>query len=218
MNSWQTFFEQEQRLPYYAALMEQVELAYAHDQVFPPKAALFAAFEMTPLDQVRVVIVGQDPYHDEHQAHGLAFSVEQGPNPPSLRNIFKLLEKDTGIVRTDGNLTDWATQGVLLLNRVLSVKAHTAGSHKTLGWQMFTQHVIEYLNEHCKGLVFVLWGKEAQEVKPWIEEGKHSIVESVHPSPLAAHRGFFESGCFRKIDAYLQQQGGQRIDWRDHGK
>lgn len=183
--------------------------------VFPPGAEMFNAFQFTPFDQVRVVILGQDPYHGPGQAHGLCFSVRKGVRPPpSLQNIFKELHQDLDVPKPEhGELTQWAQQGVLLLNTVLSVRAHSANSHRGKGWEQFTDRVIELLNAQREGLVFVLWGSAAGRKAEMIDAQRHLILRSPHPSPLSAHRGFFGCRHFSQINAHLQRQGGAPIDW-----
>lgn len=186
-----------------------------HD-VFPPDAQLLRALLLTPLDAVRVVILGQDPYHGAGQAHGLSFSVERGvPIPPSLRNIFKELQQDLGVpTPAHGDLTRWAEQGVLLLNTVLSVRAHSANSHRGQGWEQLTDTVIEVLNAKCQGLVFVLWGAAAGKKAKMIDPARHQILRAPHPSPLSAYRGFLGCRHFSKINAHLERTGLSPIDWR----
>jgi uracil-DNA glycosylase len=183
--------------------------------VFPPGAEMFNAFAFTPFDQVRVVILGQDPYHGPDQAHGLCFSVRKGVRPPpSLQNIFKELHEDLDVpAPSHGELTSWAEQGVLLLNTVLSVRAHQANSHRGQGWEQFTDRVIRLLNEDKEGLVFVLWGSAAGRKAEMIDANRHLILRSPHPSPLSAYRGFFGSRHFSRINAHLESRGGAPIDW-----
>jgi uracil-DNA glycosylase len=183
--------------------------------VFPPGAEMFNAFAFTPFDQVRVVILGQDPYHGPGQAHGLCFSVRKGVRPPpSLQNIFKELHQDLDVPEpAHGELTAWAEQGVLLLNTVLSVRAHSANSHRGQGWEQFTDRVIELLNAEREGLVFVLWGSAAGRKAEMVDDNRHLILRSPHPSPLSAHRGFFGCKHFSQINAHLERQGGAPIDW-----
>lgn len=186
-----------------------------HD-VFPPDAQLLRALQLTPLDAVRVVILGQDPYHGAGQAHGLSFSVERGvPIPPSLRNIFKELHQDLGVpTPAHGDLTRWAEQGVLLLNTVLSVRAHSANSHRGQGWEQLTDTIIEVLNAQCQDVVFVLWGAAAGKKAKMIDSARHPILRAPHPSPLSAYRGFLGCKHFSKINAHLERIGLSPIDWR----
>jgi uracil-DNA glycosylase len=185
--------------------------------IYPPRLQIFNAFNHTPFDQVRVVIIGQDPYHGPGQAHGLSFSVPVNlkPLPPSLQNIDKELASDLGIEQpAHGDLTAWAQQGVLLLNATLTVEAAQAGSHQQRGWESFTDATITALNQQRDGLVFILWGSYAQKKGAVIDGQRHLILKSPHPSPLSAHRGFFGSKPFSATNLYLQQQGQQPVDWR----
>lgn len=188
----------------------------AGKQIFPRANHWFHALDSTPLDDVRVVILGQDPYHGPGQAHGLCFSVQEGvKTPPSLVNIYKELEADIGIPPPNhGNLDKWAKQGVLLLNAVLTVEAHQAGSHQGKGWEKFTDAVIRLVDMRPQPSVFILWGSYAQKKAGFIDSNKHLVLKSVHPSPLSAHRGFFGSKPFSKTNAFLQQQGMDPIDWQ----
>lgn len=183
--------------------------------IYPKPKEYFAAFNTTPLDKVRVVILGQDPYHGEGQAHGLCFSVRPGVKfPPSLQNIFKELETDLKVPRPDhGCLISWAKQGVLLLNASLTVESGKAGSHQKRGWEEFTDYAINYLNNEREGLVFLLWGSFAQKKGEFINRKKHLVLEAPHPSPLSSHRGFFGCRHFSKTNAYLVARGGKPIDW-----
>ncbi len=185
-------------------------------RVFPPGKDIFNAFAYTPFESVRVVILGQDPYHGQGQAHGLCFSVKQGiKTPPSLQNIFKELHHDLGVSPPNhGELTHWAQQGVLLLNTVLTVRAHEANSHRNKGWEQFTDQVITLLNEKREGIVFVLWGSAAGRKSSMIDSNKHRILRSPHPSPLSAHRGFFGCRHFSQINAHLSGLGEAPIDWQ----
>lgn len=201
---------------YWAELSERVEQAYASGTVYPARENLFAAFHSTPPDQVRVVILGQDPYHEPNQAHGLSFSVEKGVKiPKSLGNIYKELESDLGITPpAHGCLRAWAEKGVLLLNSVLTVEAHKAGSHRSFGWERFTDDVIRATNSLPQPIVFVLWGAYAQKKAGLIRrEHPRLILESPHPSPLSAYRGFFGSRPFSKINDFLTEQGETPIDF-----
>ena len=196
-----------------AAYLRQRKAAGA--RIYPPGAEIFAAFEATPFDAVKVVVLGQDPYHGPGQAHGLCFSVRPGVDvPPSLLNIYKQLERDTGFVRPDhGYLMDWARRGVLLLNSVLTVEAGQAGSHQGRGWEGFTDHVVDTLNREREGLVFLLWGSYAQKKGAVIDTGRHRVLKAPHPSPLSAHRGFLGCGHFSKANEYLARRGLGAIDW-----
>jgi uracil-DNA glycosylase len=184
--------------------------------IYPPGAQMFVALDATPFDTVKVVILGQDPYHGPGQAHGLSFSVPPGvPVPPSLRNIFAEIERDLGIAAPDhGCLLPWARQGVLLLNAVLSVQAGQAGSHQGKGWEGFTDHIVETLSRECEGLVFMLWGSYAQAKGSIIDNRRHCVLRAPHPSPLSAHRGFIGCGHFGKANRWLQGEGRAAIDWR----
>lgn len=210
-----------------AALASEFDQPYMHDlkaflveeranhQVFPPGKDMFNAFWYTPLHAVRVVILGQDPYHGPGQAHGLCFSVKKGvPPPPSLVNMFKELETSLGVPRSShGELTSWARQGVLLLNTVLSVRAHQANSHQGKGWETFTDRAIEAVNDQREGVVFVLWGAPARKKARMIDQRRHRVLEAPHPSPLSAHNGFFGCGHFAKINEHLRARGEAPIDW-----
>lgn len=210
MKNWQHFFAEEQKKPYFIELMRRVNEAYASGKVFPEKSAIFRAFDLTSYDNVKVVIFGQDPYHNG-QATGLAFSVPNNDKlSKSLANIFSELENDMGIVRKNGDLCDWAKQGVLLLNTVLTVEAHQANSHKNIGWQEFIEHVIDYLNQK-ENIIYILWGKQAQRLKPLITNG--TFIESAHPSPLSAYRGFFKSCPFSQVNDYLAKKNEQIVKW-----
>ena len=188
---------------------------YRTHTVYPDMYDLYNCFKFTPFEKVKAVLLGQDPYHNEGQAHGLCFSVQKGvQNPPSLENIFKELQSDIGCARPKtGDLTKWAKEGVLLLNTSLSVRAHQANSHSKCGWAWFTDNVIQLLSEQKENLVFILWGGNARSKKPLIDKRKHFIVESAHPSPLSAYNGFFGSKPFSQTNEYLQSKGISPIDW-----
>ena len=211
---WRTALAAEFAAPYFAELQAFVAAQRAAGEVFPPSGDVFNALELTPLDQVRVVILGQDPYHDDGQAHGLSFSVRAGIRPPpSLRNIFKELEADVGIVPpASGSLEAWARQGVLLLNTVLTVQAHAPHSHRGRGWERFTDKVIACVNAR-PGMAFLLWGKPAQ-MKAAAIDARHLVIQTAHPSPLSARRGFFGSRPFSQVNAYFRARGEPEIDWR----
>ena len=218
--SWQVVIGEEFNKPYMQALRDFLKQEKVLGKViYPPSSLIFNAFNHTPFEQVRVVIIGQDPYHGVGQAHGLSFSVPQGVAlPPSLMNIFKEISADLNIsmstkINQSGDLTPWANQGVLLLNATLTVEQGKAGSHQNHGWETFTDAAITALNAHREGLVFVLWGSYAQKKGAFIDEQKHLVLKSVHPSPLSAHRGFFGNHQFSKINAYLTQHGQTPIDW-----
>lgn len=219
--SWLAVIGDELEKPYMQALRHFLKEEKAAGKViFPPSSLIFNAFNHTPFEQVRVVIIGQDPYHglDKSipQAHGLSFSVPQGIDlPPSLQNIFKEISSDLGIkMSRNGDLTPWADQGVLLLNATLTVEQSNAGSHQGKGWEQFTDAAITALNAHREGLVFVLWGSYAQKKGAFIDESKHLVLKSVHPSPLSAHRGFFGNRQFSQINQCLIQQNQTPIDWQ----
>ena len=212
---WEAALRPEFSKPYYRSLFEQVREAYRMHQVFPPKSEIFKAFDLTPLEQVKVVILGQDPYHGENQAEGLCFSVRKGIKiPPSLENIYKELYDDIGCdIPKHGSLVSWAKQGVLLLNTVLTVQAHQAFSHAEFGWQEFTDAAIRILNAQDRPIVFFLWGKPAQKKKAMLTNPKHLILCAPHPSPLSAYRGFFGSKPFSQANAFLQAHGETPIEW-----
>ena len=219
--SWQAMIGEELNKPYMQSLRDFLKQEKAAEKtIYPPSPLIFNAFNQTPFDKVRVVIIGQDPYHGDDkgkaQAHGLSFSVPQGVKiPPSLRNIFKEIEADLGIkMSSEGDLTPWAQQGVLLLNATLTVEIGNAGSHQKRGWETFTNAAITALNKHREGLVFVLWGSYAQKKGEIIDTNKHLVLTSPHPSPLSAHRGFFGNHQFSKINAYLTKRGETTIDWQ----
>lgn len=213
--SWLAHLKAEFEQPYVADLLTFLVAENADHTVFPPDSEVFNAFAQTPFDQVRVVILGQDPYHGLGQAHGLCFSVRPGvPVPPSLKNIFKECNAALGLsIPHHGDLTSWAKQGVLLLNTVLTVRANQAHSHRNKGWERLTDRVIEVLNEQCEGLVFVLWGSAAGKKAQMIDGGKHLVLRAPHPSPLSAYRGFFGCGHFQQINAHLEARDEPPIDW-----
>ncbi|MBT0548627.1 uracil-DNA glycosylase [Riemerella anatipestifer] len=199
---------------YFKNLWQKVKQEYQQYKCFPPKEQIFRAIELTPFEEVKVVILGQDPYHNDFQANGLCFSVsDQVPAPPSLRNIFKELQDDLGIIKTSNELDSWAKQGVLLLNATLTVKAHEANSHKDLGWETFTDFIIKEISDKKENIVFVLWGSFAQKKAQFIDARKHYIVKTAHPSPLSAHRGFIGSKPFSKINNYLLSKNKEEIKW-----
>lgn len=212
--SWETFVKGEWGKPYFLALSAFLKDAYATRTVYPPKVQVFSAFK-TDLNGVKVVIIGQDPYHGPGQAHGLAFSVcESVPVPPSLRNMFQEINTDTGApIPSSGNLQRWADQGVLLLNNTLTVEAGQAGSHRNKGWETFTDMMIRVLNAEREHLVFLLWGRDARNKKSLIDPSRHLILEAPHPSPLSAHAGFFGCRHFSKANAYLLAHGKEAIAW-----
>lgn len=213
-DSWKSFLEAEFQKPYFKELSKFLHEAYATRTVFPAKTQVFQAFT-TDLNAVKVVILGQDPYHTPGAAHGLAFSVPNSqPIPPSLINIYKEIDAEYGKHRSKtGNLSDWQKQGVLLLNNVLTVEAHRAGSHRGKGWETFTEAVVQYLDEKCDHLVFLLWGRDARSKASLINQEKHLVLESPHPSPLSAHSGFFGNNHFKKANEFLKKQGKSEIIW-----
>lgn len=213
--SWQPYLKAEFEQPYFQQLSQFLKSAYQTQTVYPPRPQVFAAFDLCPLDQVKVVIIGQDPYHGPNQANGLCFSVrDQIPIPPSLQNIFKEINQDLGVpLPTTGNLERWAKQGVLLLNNTLTVQAHQAGSHRGRGWEEFTQHMISLLNQQRTGLVYLLWGRDARNKKDLIDDENNLILEAAHPSPLSAHNGFFGCRHFSQTNNYLLLQGQEPINW-----
>lgn len=213
--SWRERLQPEFDAPYFEQLTDFVRHEYATTRVYPPGREMFAAFEACPFERVKVVILGQDPYHEPGQAHGLCFSVNDGvPFPPSLQNIFKEIHDDIGTpIPMSGNLTRWANQGVLLLNATLTVRAHQAGSHQNRGWERFTDAVIHRLAEEREHLVFILWGAYAQRKGEFIDRAKHLVLQSPHPSPLSAHRGFFGNHHFSRTNEYLMAHGIEPILW-----
>ena len=213
--SWRSHLQGEFDKPYFATLTQFVRSEYATRQIFPPGRQIFNAFDLCPFDRVKVVIIGQDPYHDDGQANGLCFSVNPGtPFPPSLQNIFKEISDDLGRpMPTDGDLSRWARQGVLLLNATLTVRAHQAGSHQGKGWEQFTDAVIHELSAHRDHLVFMLWGSYAKAKGAQIDTSRHCILTAAHPSPLSAYRGFFGCHHFSLANAYLTSHGLPPIDW-----
>lgn len=215
-NDWLEPLTPEFKKPYYAQLYKKVKEEYATRKIFPPADDIFNAFEFTPLSQVKVVILGQDPYHGDGQAHGLCFSVKPDVDiPPSLVNIYKELHDDLGLyIPNHGYLEKWAKQGVMLLNTVLTVRAHQANSHRGIGWEEFTDAAIRILNEQDRPMVFLLWGKPAQMKKSMLHNPKHLILTAPHPSPLSAHRGFFGCKHFSKTNEFLEANGLTPIDWQ----
>jgi len=214
-NSWLSILSDEFESSYFFELKKFLIEEKKQFQIYPPGSDIFAAFNYTPFDNVRVVILGQDPYHGAGQANGLCFSVKPGiRKPPSLQNIFKELKSDLGFeIPENGNLEKWAKQGVLLLNATLTVRANQAGSHQNKGWEQFTDKAIQQLSENKEKLVFILWGKFAQAKEVLIDANKHFVIKSPHPSPFSADRGFFGSKPFSKTNTYLINQGLDAIDW-----
>lgn len=213
--SWQEKLQQEFDEPYFEELIQFVKREYTQGTCYPPGNLIFNAFNLCPLSKVKVVLIGQDPYHEPGQAHGLCFSVNDGvPFPPSLRNIFQEIQTDLGTpVPASGNLTRWAEQGVLLLNATLTVRAHAAASHQKHGWERFTDAVIRLVSAECEHVVFILWGSYAQSKAALIDSTKHCVLRSAHPSPLSAYRGFFGNHHFSLCNQYLQQHNIKPIDW-----
>ena len=213
--TWKQVLQPEFDKDYFAALTNFVRQEYHTTTVYPPGALIFNAFNLCPFERVKVVIIGQDPYHGPGQAHGLCFSVNDGVQmPPSLQNIFKEIHDDLGSpIPSTGNLTRWAEQGVLLLNATLTVRAHQAGSHQRRGWEEFTDAVIRKLAEEREHLVFILWGAYAQKKGAFIDRSKHLVLTSVHPSPLSAYHGFFGNHHFSRANAYLVEHGLSPINW-----
>lgn len=213
---WERALSPEFRKPYYRKLFTTVGEEYRTRKIYPPAEDIFNAFHFTPLPEVKVVILGQDPYHEEGQAHGLSFSVRPGVDiPPSLVNIYQELHDDLGCyIPNNGCLEKWAHQGVLLLNTVLTVRAHQANSHQHIGWEEFTDAAIRVLAGQDRPMAFLLWGRPAQKKKEMITNPKHLVLTSSHPSPLSAYRGFFGSRPFSRINAYLEKNGLQPIDWQ----
>lgn len=215
-NDWLAPLTPEFAKPYYRELYKKVKEEYATHMIFPPSNEVFSAFELTPLADVKVVILGQDPYHNVGQAHGLCFSVKPEVEiPPSLVNIYKELHDDLGCyIPNNGYLVKWAKQGVLMLNTVLTVRAHQANSHRGIGWEEFTNAAIRVLNEQDRPIVFILWGSPAQRKKEMLNNPKHLILEAPHPSPLSAYRGFFGSKPFSQTNTFLEKNGLTPIDWQ----
>ncbi|MGZ5210102.1 MAG: uracil-DNA glycosylase [Kaistella sp.] len=212
--TWTEILAPIKNTEYFENLWENVKDEYAAGKCFPPKNQIFRALELTPFDEVKVVIIGQDPYHNDFQANGLCFSVSENvAAPPSLKNIFTELKDDLGIERTKKELDDWAGQGVLLLNATLSVKAHSPNSHKNLGWETFTNFIIKEISEQKEHVVFLLWGAFAQKKEELIDSSKHFIIKSAHPSPFSVYRGFYGSKPFSKINDYLESKSLRAISW-----
>ena len=217
MTTWNEILAEEMQKDYYQELQAFVQKRRAEVRVFPEEKNVFNALELTPFESVKVVILGQDPYHGFGQAHGLSFSVQKGiPLPPSLKNIYKELQEDIGgELPTEGDLSHWAKQGVLLLNTVLTVEEGNANSHKGMGWERLTNRLIESLNELNHPVIFILWGKPAQDKEKLITNPNHVILKAPHPSPLSAYRGFFGSKPFSRVNDILIQQGQSPIRWKE---
>ncbi|MBC1499427.1 uracil-DNA glycosylase [Listeria weihenstephanensis] len=214
-NDWQVLLKEEQEKSYFKALQDFIEEEYATKTIYPPRDAIYHALDLTSYADTKVVILGQDPYHGPNQAHGLSFSVasDEAKFPPSVRNMFKELESDLGVTRADINLTDWAEQGVLLLNTVLTVEAGKAASHRKKGWETFTDTIIKRLNEKDEQVIFVLWGNDAKKKQALITNPQHKVITAVHPSPLSAYNGFFGSKPYSQINTYLKEAGKTPISW-----
>ncbi|MDE5802100.1 MAG: uracil-DNA glycosylase [Lachnospiraceae bacterium] len=216
-NDWLPAIQGEFRKPYYKDLFQFVKDEYSRTVIYPPSEDIFNALHLTPLGEVKVLILGQDPYHNENQAHGLSFSVplSQKEIPPSLQNIYQELHDDLGCeIPDNGYLEKWAKQGVLLLNTVLTVRAHQANSHKGHGWEQFTDAIIQAVNAQDRPIVYLLWGKPAQSKMPMLTNPKHLILQAPHPSPLSAYRGFFGCKHFSRANAFLEANGESPIDWQ----
>jgi uracil-DNA glycosylase len=215
---WKTVLMPETEKEYFKRLEAFVSQAYAENTIFPPQHQIFEAFAQCNLLNTKVVILGQDPYHDNHQAHGLCFSVNKGIGiPPSLRNIFKEIERDLGFAQpTSGKLTHWAQQGVLLLNATLTVEAHKAGSHQKKGWETFSDAVIKAISDQKQAVVFMLWGAYAHKKATLIDSNKHLVLQAVHPSPLSAHRGFIGCGHFSAANKFLRNNNIEEIVWGEN--
>ncbi|MBQ8451187.1 MAG: uracil-DNA glycosylase [Clostridia bacterium] len=215
-NGWDEVLEDEFKKEYFQKLLEKVDEEYSKFKVFPPRNKIFSALTNCDIKDINVVILGQDPYHEEGQAHGMCFSVLPGVEvPPSLKNIYKEIENEYGFAPPNhGYLMSWAKQGVLLLNTTLTVREHQANSHASFGWQKFTDRVIEEVNKQDRPVVFILWGRNAISKKPLIDESKHLILTSVHPSPLSAYGGFFGNNHFKLANEFLEKHGRKPIDWQ----
>ena len=215
-NDWAKYLKPEYGKPYYKELYLKINEEYRTHKIFPPAEDIFNAFHLTPLHNVKAVILGQDPYHNDGQAHGLCFSVKPDVEiPPSLVNIYQELHDDLGCyIPNNGYLTKWAEQGVLMLNTVLTVRAHQANSHRGIGWEEFTNAAIRILNEQDRPIVFILWGRPAQMKEKMLNNPNHLILKAPHPSPLSAYRGFFGSKPFSKTNQFLEEHGIEPIDWQ----
>lgn len=212
---WDNILEEELKKDYFKCLMTYIDKEYKNKKIYPQKKDVFKSLEKITLENIKVVIIGQDPYHQPSQAHGYAFSVQDGVKiPPSLKNIYKEMKSDISKeIPTSGNLEYLSKQGVLLLNTVMTVVENTPGSHKNIGWEVFTDKIIEKINKNCNGVIFILWGNYAKTKKRLIDESKNFIIESNHPSPLSANRGFFGSKPFSKTNSILKKIGKKEIDW-----
>ena len=214
-NSWDNILSEEMNKSYFKYIKDFIKEERLSKTIYPPAADLFNAFKLTDFKDIKVVILGQDPYHGENEAMGLSFSVRRGVRtPPSLRNIFKELNDDLGIERIDTDLSDWAKQGIFLLNTVLTVEKDKANSHKDIGWEIFTDFVIKEINDKLDNVVFILWGRYARDKKRLITNPNHYIIESAHPSPLSAYNGFFGSKPFSKTNEFLKSKNIKEINWQ----
>ena len=213
--SWKEFFDQERVVPYYCELKKKVDLEYQNNVCYPPYELILNAFKLTPFDKVKVVIMGQDPYHNPNQAMGLSFSVPNGEIlPPSLKNIYKEIENEYGVkMVNNGDLTYLAQQGVLLLNAILSVRKNSPLSHQNFGYEILIENVIRFLNEDNNPKVFILWGNSAKKIMKFINNPHHLVLTSAHPSPLSAYNGFFGNNHFKKVNEYLKEKGLEPINW-----
>lgn len=215
-NGWDSALEDEFEKPYFKELLEKVDEEYSKYKVYPPRGKIFAALTNCDINDIKVVILGQDPYHEEGQAHGMCFSVLPGVEvPPSLKNIYKEIQAEYGFAPPNhGYLMSWAKQGILLLNTTLTVREHQANSHSTYGWQKFTDRVIQEVNKKEEPVVFLLWGRNAISKQKFIDENKHYVLTSAHPSPLSAYQGFLGNGHFKKANDFLKMQGKTEINWK----
>lgn len=215
-NGWDEVLEDEFEKPYFKALLEKVDEEYNSRKIYPPRNKIFSALTHCDIKDVKVVILGQDPYHEEGQAHGMCFSVMPGVVvPPSLKNIYKEIEAEYGYKAPNhGYLVSWSNQGVLLLNTTLTVREHEANSHSTYGWQKFTDRIIQEVNKQAQPVVFLLWGRNAISKQKFIDENKHLVLTSAHPSPLSAYQGFFGNGHFKKTNEFLKLHGRKEINWK----
>lgn len=213
---WENILAEEFKKPYYKELYKKIKTEYDTKVVYPPSEEIFTAFNLTDIDKVKVLILGQDPYHEPGQAHGLSFSVKPGiQTPPSLQNIYKELHDEMNLyIPNNGFLTKWADQGVMMLNTVLTVRAHSANSHKGIGWEEFTDAAIRTLNEQDRPIVYMLWGSNAQSKERMLDNKKQLVLKAPHPSPLSAYRGFFGCNHFIKCNEFLRENGLEEIDWQ----
>lgn len=213
---WENILAEEFKKPYYKELYKKIKTEYDTKVVYPPSEEIFTAFNLTDIDKVKVLILGQDPYHEPGQAHGLSFSVKPGiQTPPSLQNIYKELHDEMNLyIPNNGFLTKWADQGVMMLNTVLTVRAHCANSHKGIGWEEFTDAAIRALNEQDRPIVYMLWGSNAQSKERMLDNKKQLVLKAPHPSPLSAYRGFFGCNHFIKCNEFLRENGLEEIDWQ----